>query len=465
MRFRELGVCLMAVSMLAGCGTLSGNGNAPAATSNHAIKIGYRLPERQFQAEVTYQLRECAIDDNGDLNFTAKVGANLSPSIVTSDEEFSFDPMLVPNARVAQNLTVSLYPNSTVKEINATSEDKTASIIGGFFKFVGGIVKTFAGLGLDSDAAEAIQLCTEDTMKNLAAVDLLKKVLKAKQSGLIEELTKDPSEARSKVIAAYGVTIEGLKSEIAKIRTNRLTITKKHIVEAKSVTNRQAFTLKREDLHKWLSADGYRRVLGAEKKKWKDNNWGDAPKLPVLRLELYLKGGDPGAKSKALKSVDVANDYKNRLDQIIVRRPKQTKFELCMSTCVDDNNAATNTKRLSSGTTTVPQWSEPQSIAFNVAMFEKRVLKMSFADDGKVSLLTLDRPAKADAVANAFANIAEGAATLVDTVQFAGQNAEIKQLETETKLLTSQIALKDAKEAYLKAFSTDEDAAADEPGP
>lgn len=442
-------------------------GCAVTGQSNEVIYIDYKLPELEFEIKATYQLRKCNREA-----FVVKIGADVSPKFNTLETPtFRFNPSIVSRkgSRVAQNITVELHPNATIKSINAVSEDKTGSIISNVFKFATGLLKATFGL-----AAEAVtpDLCKATIVHHLQSADRLVERIKK----LDDDLTKlliadDPSDALNKQIAAYGKSIAALKTQLTELRINHLTIEKTDRIKAADLERSNFVSLTENDLKKWLVPDreidpksdpksdqgsdliskSLEQLKMIAKESWEENKWGKKPaSLTRLLFSIELRLSASGS----VKTVDAS--YAGVHDKLFIRRPVVSAFEVCAYVCQNDDNSSSQTKRLATGTVVIPQWGTVQKIDFAVKAFEKRTLVMSFDEAGNVTKLTWNVPSKSDNVFRALAGASEQAVTFLETVEYGKDLAEIKALEIQTNLLLKRVALEEAKDKYDKAFSTDD---------
>ncbi len=442
----------------------------PSATS-----INYVLPEVAFEIKAVYQLRECNRENvkkvvdgvesfETETSFTVKAGFEVSPTVTTlSTPSFQFQPDLVADGDSSEShkLTVNLYPNSTIKSLNATGEDKTGSIIGNLFKFATNLLGVAFGLGADPNLdANSIPdpVCHESVTSNLKSADDIVARIGVLKSAIITQLTEnEPSEELQKIIVAHETAISTLEEQLSDIRTNKLTIKKTYNIPARELNQNHFLALSKLELAKWLKAPELAKWgVGAQPDRiskrvedlWAANSatWGATPKQPLLGAS--LKFSHDGSY------VEVEASHAETHDEIVVRQPVITDYALCQHSCEAQNNGS-NTKRYAEGLIAIPQWGEVSSIDFDLEVFEKRTVAIEFDQYGATKNVTLDVPSRADTVISALAGASEQAVPFIEAARMGREKAELNELTLETDLLKKRVEFEEAQDKFDEQFATD----------
>ena len=460
MRFSNpwfIGVVISTSCFVAGCAS-SGNSNKPAPRAADTVFIEYRLPQLEMELAATYQLRACKreiVDAKTKTTFTVKTEIVASPKIsVQGVPAYRFYPGQVSarNSKVDNNLTVKLFENGTINKINSEVTDQTGSIIGNIFKIATNILTlgfgVFADLG--AMAATADPICNVATVAKLAQADELVARIKQLKTELNTKLkTTAPSAAFTKEINAFKTTIASLESQLTELRTSHLTLKKTYKISAADLGQSHFVSPTIDDLKKWLIEDQIDDVEAIVMSAWVKQGWqappeGTTHRLLMTELRFEYEGSVVAAPSSS-------EPY-----QIVLRTPVTSQFEICEHACRKTDGSPSGTKRQARGSVQIPQWGSTRQLDFTVRKFEKRTLNLTLNAAGSTKDLTWNKPSKTARAVESIASASTEAKTFAETVVYGRETAEIKALETETKLLNKRVELDEAQDKYDAHFSTDD---------
>lgn len=194
------------------CLGLAGCGSSPRY-SPEASTITYTLPETHVKIDAVLTLKDCD-------GMIADADVTITPLAKASDPStelrFSLSGSGLTSFWDSRDVKLDLYPNGTIKSLNATSNDKTPAIIAGAIKLAASVA--LAGVSIQQSDRYTCNYYTDKALEH-------KKSLKREMAKLRKETvtSKDPK--------ALGEQVNALAQEIARLETGELQIKLSETVE------------------------------------------------------------------------------------------------------------------------------------------------------------------------------------------------------------------------------------------
>ncbi len=433
-RLRTVAVLAAAATVGAGCTTAVTSQKLDGAVEPAGIV--YSLPMLQYDLDVTWTVVECGEEPKVDVNAEVTVLSSPDPSAT-----YVLDYTSLSNPTKVSELTVELADNGLIKTINASADDRTAEVIQGVFSIVGGVARTLVGAPVPAaavapQAKPSVEICTEDTKKDVAAL--------AMHDGILDEKTKAVAAA-TKNSERLTLLVKSMKEP-----TDALL---RQLEEAEMALATAKDSLAEEQAYR---APILARVSQKQNKVWPENgNWPvknaavSVPEKAVNRW--FVSVPDELRKQLSLQlelgsltsSVAVSGDFSEN-QGIYYRHPAPVRFRACRLGQCDDGGSIVVKEAFGQA----PQAGPVVLLPFDNGPFQNNSLEVEFTAAGQPSKVEYkELRATAQAAVETGAKIAEQLPGLREQLM----NAELAKLTRKTQLLEQQKKLADARRALEPA--------------
>lgn len=441
---KPLFVVLLSCLGLAGC-----NGdNVKQDLSSEAAAISYTLPETKVKIDAVLTLASCD-------RIAAKADITVIPLAVPNDPnellEFTVSGSRMQSFWQKRDLNIDLYPNGTIKTVNAASSDKTASIIAGVIKLAASV----ALMNKNFVKGDQYQ-CKESTGKAFREYKALK--------GKIAEYRKEfDTSSNPKQLSEK---IEALAQEIARLETGELQIKVSKTIEVKRTNSKTGdhyldggiieFDLAKFD--KWIEEKSDSTVIAAVNNKaahpqtiaYKPFSlaWCAAPlnapegnkcmkgspddwdKLPTQALPTVACKTEKEVKTET--GTDTVTE--NCPTTLVFREPVKARI---IVTALSDYYGSDSDKQLVNGVIDVAQWGTLQYLDLTAGFAEDKSISLSLDEFGRKTKFGWSSNARGEGVVSGLNTIAEPITTYQTTKEgenLADMKARVNELDTRQKL-------------------------------
>ncbi|MEM7293465.1 MAG: hypothetical protein AAF420_08745, partial [Pseudomonadota bacterium] len=222
-------VILIGSSTLFGCVHHVGGGSGTPLPDTESI--AYTLPYTHAKVTATLTLKSCT-------PMRASANVSVVPIAAPSslpEEQFIISGKALQSITKSRDVAVTLHENRTLKTVNATTADKTPTIIGNVIKLATLFLAPAGGGSLT---------CTDDVAELLDHVDTLKTKIAA-----LREKQYDENHSGDETVAK---NINALAAELARLNTGPLQVKLSSVVAIQPELKAGYITWKEHHFRKWI---------------------------------------------------------------------------------------------------------------------------------------------------------------------------------------------------------------------
>lgn len=432
-------------AMLAACQT-SGPDSDDIAKSHNAAHIDYRLPFTAAKVEMQLLLTGCSAS-----TLEAVPTVNITPVAATTPNpnlHFTVDSNQLRSFFKSRDVTISLHDNGALKSINATTKDKTGSIIGNVLSFAAKIALPF--LDAASSQVAAGTPSSSGTICNQATQDALMAA-----NNLAQKIDAERASIRSGAgnLAAIKKNIDVLASELTHLQAQSLRLTLRQTI------------LFEKDVHT-------RRILWTKKAfaKWLATPTDDTTNMFALGICTYPDGDSRAEDCNGATTNSASDGRGSDLDPgkpdckeddqcartLVLRDPvpatmrvfatdSSTGFNYRAGLCRDKTDTppycrfdgVARETPLAAADLLVAQWGELNYFPYSVGFGGSRTLSLSLDPYGRKTSMGSSASAGGEGITGFLATTADTVSSTVDSLDgksLAEKQATVTELQTQLTL-------------------------------
>lgn len=446
MKLHHLGLVL--ATLTAGCSTSLTvkrfNENDPTT----AVGSPFPLMFTQYEVAVVRQVISCGA------RIKIKVTAEIKGNKAAPDPKqlFVLGTSSLSSPLKTSEVKTTYHPTGAVATLNATAEDKSASVIANVAQLAAKVVSIAALPGAAPPPAKAgvtPDVCEDTTVKALASAADLKKKVKA--SGDLVESLQGKLEELIKKVNVTGGHPDGATKKALSEAYDALVAASSTLSDETEALEKAMKTLTFKETVRWPmdgdTAGGVARAPLAILKNWAANIDDQDSDKAAVTLSLVAVGGAARSNLSVPQKVDPTNG-------IPYRAPALGTLRVCAGT-----SCTSADESLSESTGQVQQLGYVYYLPCKSRAFSSVGCTLEFAEAGELkSAGSVQKEAAAEALSGA----AKEAVTQIGVAKEARSAAEVKKLEAKTAALKAQAdyeaALKGAKPDPAAATKAEIDA-------
>ena len=491
-----------------GAGTVDGNAARQPVTSGASAPRGqvYFLPMRLFQVEVEYELKDCRVDEHGQLQLEIGANAAVTDHLLPDPTQQQVIAYKADSALTKLDpAKFDLYDNGTLKGINVSFEDRTASVLGNVVKGVLRIFAIASGVPTIPFTAPTTDLldgaarqerttadCAADALTALAKVKKFRDDLKTektndkkreKAGAKVIKLTNDIATATAALAAANAAKdpakisaaearvkkvdsdLKAAKAEVKRLgKSKTAEIIKKIDAIRQSVLVRRVGTIFKPSISvnpqtikisiparekgRWLTKKGiceatdYTGPCGPDVSD--DVIREQLAKLGALRAEVTLDSF--GTPSSHPDKATVPGD-------IVYRQPVFARLQVCRDSCVfpTEGGVTDVANRLFDKMYAIPQMGPLASFPVQTkGIFQKKSVVLGFSIEGTLASVSYTSDSSAERATQVFSDVTDKVGAYLDArkttrgaAKTAAADADIANIKKSTE--RHEELLKEAK--------------------
>jgi len=360
---------ILPVFVLSGCNTTLESNRVEPSSSQATSGISYNLVRANYEVNLLYTLKDCAIDKGPEIKITPTVTTRYIEDL---NHVYALDYSELSSWTKTSKLDVKLWENGALKSINAKATDQSAGVINNVVSTIGKVV----GVDLPDYTVQKlngtpVNKCSGDAVEQLKNLKKSKESIKTNGKALAEakqELTRylDNSEVNEETNEA----IKKLKEKLEKLDSDIKSSKTTHDAALKFLNRTQTFFYDPEVATIPKSLQPLQTI---------NIDWFTEPSSNYLHVYTYIK-----SLSETEFKVSAAASQKG----IVYRRPVTALFMLCNRIpCANAEHQVVvhESKRLFSEETQVPQLGKIFYIPYNNEIFQNNEITANFANNGALT--------------------------------------------------------------------------------
>tara|TARA_R110001606_G_scaffold182092_2_gene328807 strand:- start:2074 stop:3357 length:1284 start_codon:yes stop_codon:yes gene_type:complete len=387
-----------------------------SVTSKETDHVGLKATDFIYQTPMTVAALkgQAVLVDCDDKSLTVSLSLNIVSKVIGDPHGiFVLPASSLESFSQKQSLDVELYDNHTIKAINTTSSDKTATIVTNVFKGLATIFKLGTmGAAFPAPGVDNRTLCNDKTIDALADVDLAETNI---------------STAWDQLSSASGPDAEGLKAKIDALASRRADLISRLLT--KDISEKLAIPTSSPGA---LSDKKSIVLTGEDFANWVKSPNDDA----IIRLGYTLTGpsveGEIASTSPCLKSRAAdPNRPAHCASSIVLSNPVEASI-IITADAGNIQNVETGDV-LGSETLVVPQWGAVSYLPLNVGFGSSRTVKMALDAYGRKQSFSWSSDATGETITGGAVSMLDAASGAVNASRppseqesMAAEIAEIK---------------------------------------
>lgn len=398
-------------------------------TSKETDHVGLKATDFVYQTPMTVAALkgQAVLVDCDDKSLTVSLSLNIVSKVVGDpDGVFVIPASSLETFSQKQSLDVELYDNHTIKAINTTSSDKTATIVTNVFKGLATIFKFGAvGAAFPGPGVANSTLCNDKTIDALGDVDLAERNI---------------STAWDQMSSASAPDTEGLKVKIdalASRRADRISklltqeVSEKLVIPASSpgeLADEKFIILTAEDFADWVKTPNDDAIITLGYKLT-----GPPPESETASTSpcLKSKGADPDRPAYCASSIVLSNS----VEATIVITADAGNIQ-----DVETGDV------LGKETLIVPQWGTVSYLPLNVGFGSSRTVKMALDAYGRKQSFSWNSEATGETITGGAVSMLDAASGAVSASR---SPSEQEDMTAEIAAIKARIELDQLRKCEL----------------
>lgn len=386
----------------------------PDPSDPEASSIEYKLPVTAAQLSLHLTITDCA-------DPKAKANVTLSPVVRPSpDDEHSFR---IKGSNLAsftkkRELKVDVYPHGAIKSINATTSDRTATIFANVLKLAS--LLPLADAPVRSNGSVT---CNDRTKQAVQDVKSVQSQIKILQQDLAKGVATDPAATQEK--------IDALAKEVARIQSERLTLTLIQIIDFWPEINGGIASWPGAELEKWLAGTGQRSV-NTFSVAWCVHKQSDE-KEPACTAQV-ARGYQSKLKDTKAKPAPILCAKSQCATTLVFREPVGAVLTLV---AVNDDLGVPADSQLGKVSFPMAQWGEVSYFPLSAGFGASKSLSLALDEFGRRTSFGWSSGAQGEELTSSIQGVTDAVTAFRsarDGEDLAAKKAEVDALETQQKL-------------------------------